>query len=84
MLCGNGVGSFQTRLQNYIADSIAAEMQRLERAGQTFPVPPSLLVQFYAGALVSSLTWWLSHDLSYSSEQIGNYVKSLLDEKSPG
>jgi AcrR family transcriptional regulator len=84
MLCGNGVGSFQTRLRTYIADSITAEIQRLERAGQSFPVPSSLLVQFYAGALVSSLIWWLSHDLSYSPEQMGAYVKSLLDQTSPG
>lgn len=80
MLRGNGVGNFQTRLQNHFADSIAAEMQQLEKEGQTFSVPLSLLAQFYAGALLSSLAWWFSHDLSASPEQMGNYVKSLLGE----
>jgi AcrR family transcriptional regulator len=84
MLCGNGVGNFQMRLQNHFAESITTEMQRLEKGGQTFSVPPSLLAQFYAGALVSSLTWWFSHDLSSSPEQMGNYVESLLGKTIPG
>jgi hypothetical protein len=84
MLCGNGVGSFQARLQNHFADSITAEMQRLEKRGRRFPVPLSLLAQFYAGAILSSLTWWFAHDLSSSPEQMGNYVKSLLGETIPG
>jgi len=84
MLCSKGIGSFQTQLQNHFADSITIEMQRLEKGGQAFSVPPSLLAQFYAGALLSSLTWWFSHDLSSSPEQMGNYVKSLLGETIPG
>ena len=84
MLCGNGVGSFQARLQNHFADSITTEMQRLEKGGQTLSVPPSLLAQFYAGALLSSLIWWFSRDLSSSPEQMGNYVRSLLGETIPG
>jgi AcrR family transcriptional regulator len=84
MLCGNGVGSFQARLQKHFADSITTEMQRLEQRGQTFPVPLSLLAQFYAGALLSSLTWWFSQGLSSSPEEMGNYLKSLLSEIIPG
>ncbi|HZR38660.1 MAG TPA: TetR/AcrR family transcriptional regulator C-terminal domain-containing protein [Ktedonobacteraceae bacterium] len=84
MLCGNGVGSFQARLQKHFADSITTEMQRLEKGGQKFSVPLSLLAQFYAGALLSSLTWWFSQDLSSSPEQMGNYLKHLLGETIPG
>lgn len=84
MLCGNGVGSFQTQLRNYFADTIATEMQQRERTGHIFPAPLSLLAQFYAGALVSALTWWLSNDLLSSSEQMGSYMRSLLGETSPG
>lgn len=84
MLYGNGVGSFQVRLQNLFADSITAEMQRLEKGGQRFPVPLSLLAQFYAGAILSSLTWWFAQDLSSSPEQMGAYVKSLLGETMSG
>lgn len=78
MLRGSRVGNFQIQLQNHFADSIATEMQQLEKGGQTFSVPLSLLAQFYAGALLSSLTWWFSHDLSASPKEMGNYVKSLL------
>ncbi len=84
MLCGSRTGNLQMQVQNQFADSIAAEMQQLERRGQTFSVPLSLLAHFYAGALVSSLTWWFSHDLSSSPEQMAAYVKSLLSETVPG
>lgn len=83
MLSSNGVGSFQMQLQHHFADSIATEMQRLEKGGQTSLIPPSLLAQFYAGAIVSSLTWWFSHDLSSSPEQMGNYVQNLLGKTIP-
>ncbi len=83
MLCGSRSGNFQVQLQNQFADSITAEVQRLERKGQRFPVPQSLLVHFYAGTLVSALVWWFSHDLSSSPEQMGTYVTNLLGEKVP-
>jgi AcrR family transcriptional regulator len=84
MLCGSRTGNFQMQVQHQFADSIAAEMQQLERRGQTFSVPLSLLAHFYAGALVSSLIWWFAHDLSSSPEQMGAYVKNLLGETVPG
>lgn len=84
MLCGIGEESFQARLQKHFADSIRSEMQRLAKGGQNFSVPPSLLAQFYAGALLSSLIWWFSHDLSPSPEHMGKYVKSILAGTTPG
>lgn len=84
ILCGNGVGNLQTRLQNHFAESITTEMQRLEKGGQRFSVPLSLLAQFYAGAILSSLTWWFAQDLSSSPEEMGRYVRSLLGEAIPG
>jgi AcrR family transcriptional regulator len=83
MLCGTGVGSFQTRLRNYFADNIAREMQHPERAGYPPLVPPSLLAHFYAGAVVNAITWWLLSDVRPSPEQMGDYMRSLLGKKSP-
>jgi AcrR family transcriptional regulator len=83
MLCGSGVQSFQTRLRDYFANSIAAEMQQLERMGKSFLVPQPVLAHFYAGALVSTLTWWLSQDARYAPEQMGQYMRSLLGETPP-
>ncbi|HLW02577.1 MAG TPA: TetR/AcrR family transcriptional regulator [Ktedonobacterales bacterium] len=80
MLCGKGVGSFQARLRDYFAETIAAEMQRQERAGKTFAVPQPVLAHFYAGAVVNTLTWWLSDGLRYTPEQMGQYLMSLLGE----
>ena len=78
MLCGKGVGSFQTRLRGYFAETIETDLRQRERQGQSLPAPRSLLAQFYAGALVNTLTWWLSNDLAPSPEQMGHYLRHLL------
>ena len=83
MLCGKGVSSFQAWLRTYFAEYIATNMQLLAQKGQTFPAPLPLLAHFYAGAFLSTLAWWLSHDLPYSPEQMGHYMCNLLVEGSP-
>lgn len=79
MLCGNGIGSFQSRLRNYVAETITTEMVRQERLGYRSAVPVAVLAQFYAGALVSTLTWWLSQDRRASPDQMGHYVRCLIE-----
>jgi AcrR family transcriptional regulator len=78
MLRGDGVGSFQTRLRSYFADIITADLQQRERMGHTSPTPGSLRAQFYAGALVSALSWWISSDLLPSPEKMGQHLRTLL------
>ena len=78
MLGGSGVQSYQTQLRNYFAEAIAADMQKSENVGQTLPIPQALQAHFYAGAIVSTLTWWLSTDLPYSAQQMGHHLRSLL------
>ena len=82
MLGGSGVQSYQTQLRNYFAEAIAADMQKSEKVGQTLSIPQSLQAHFYAGAIVSTLTWWLSTDLPYSAQQMGQYLRSLLGNAS--
>ena len=79
MLCGNGVGSFQTQLRNYFAETITTEMQHQERARPLFPVPQSFLAHFYAGALVSTLSWWLAQEGRPSPEQMGHFMRCLIE-----
>jgi hypothetical protein len=51
---------------------------RAEKAEVGWSVPPPLPAQFYAGAIVSTLTWWLKNGLPYSPQQMGAHVKSLM------
>lgn len=83
MLCSKGVSSFQTWLRTSLAAYIETNMQRLAQKGQTFPAPLPLLAHFYAGAFLSTLVWWLSHDLPYTPEQMGQYMRRLLVEGAP-
>ena len=79
MLCGNGVGRFQTQMRSAFAEAIAQELHRQVAGGHTVSIPASLQAHFYAGALVSTLTWWLSQERRPSSEQMGYYLQRLIE-----
>ncbi len=83
MLGGNGIGSFQAQMRTAFAEPIARELHRQETAGQSIAILSSLRAHFYAGALVSTLTWWLSQERRPSSEQMGHYLHQLIEAPAP-
>jgi AcrR family transcriptional regulator len=83
MLCGTGVGSFQAQMRSAFAEAIARELRRQGGVGHSVTIPASLRAHFYAGALVSTLTWWLSQAQRPSSEQMGYYLQQLIEAPTP-
>jgi hypothetical protein len=59
MLCGEGVGRFQKLVKDYIAEVAEAKVRELTSVNQHLTVPPAMQVQFFAGAILSLLAWWL-------------------------
>jgi AcrR family transcriptional regulator len=83
MLCGEGVGRFQKLVRAYVADQVEARMRALPPADQHFAVPIAMRVQFFAGAILSLLAWWLENDLPYSPHLMAQYLLSVHDGLSP-
>ncbi len=73
MLGVRGVGNYRGTLQEYFASTFLAE-----KAIQTGSVPHALQAHFYAGAIVSAISWWLFNDMPCSAQQMGDYLRSLL------
>ncbi len=69
---------FQDMLKDFFAESILSETSQTGKAGENWPAPLPLLAQFYAGAIVSTLAWWLNNAMPYSSEKMGAYIQKLL------
>ncbi|MFN8374976.1 MAG: TetR/AcrR family transcriptional regulator [Anaerolineae bacterium] len=40
-------------------------------------LPPEVLAQYIAGAELAMITWWLNHDMPYSTEQMAQMVQRL-------
>jgi hypothetical protein len=77
MLCGEGVSRFQKLVKEYIAEQASAKVRELIPANQHLAVPPAMQVQFFAGAVLSLLAWWLENDMPLSPHQMAQYLLSV-------
>jgi len=82
MLCGEGIGRFQKLVKDYIAEQALAKMLELTPANQRFAFPPAMHVQFFAGAVLSLLAWWLENDMPLSPHHMAQYLLSVSSTSS--
>lgn len=77
MLCGEGIGRFQKLVKEYVAEVASAKMHEWTPTNQHFAFPPAMQVQFFAGAVLSLLAWWLEHDMPLSPHHMAQYLLSF-------
>jgi AcrR family transcriptional regulator len=77
MLCGEGIGGFQKLVKEYLVEQGEAKVRELTRADQHLAVPPAMYVQYMAGAVLSTLAWWLEHDMPHSPGRMAQYLLLL-------
>ncbi len=82
MLCGDGVGRFQKLVKNYITEVAEAKMRELAPESEPLTVPLAMHVQFFAGAVLSLLAWWLENDRPLTPHQMAQYLLSRHDTAS--
>ncbi len=77
MLCGDGMSRFQKLVKEYITEQTENKMSTLGSIDQSLIVPPVVQSQFFAGALLSILAWWLENEMPVTPSQVVQYVLSL-------
>ena len=77
MLCGEGIGRFQKLVKDYLVEQGEAKMRELTPPNQQLAVPPAMYVQYLAGAVISTLAWWLEHDMPHSPQHMAQYLLLL-------
>ena len=82
MLCGEGIGQFQKLVKDYIAEQALSKVRELLPANQHVAFPPAMQVQFFAGAFLSLLGWWLENDMPLSPHQMAQYLLSVAGTSS--
>ncbi len=53
------------------------QMHEWTPANQHFAFPPAMQVQFFAGAVLSLLAWWLEQDMPLSPHHMAQYLLSF-------
>jgi len=77
MLRGEGIGGFQKLVKEYLVEQGEAKVRALTPAHQHLAVPPAMYVQYLAGAVLSTLAWWLEHDMPHSPGRMAQYLLLL-------
>jgi AcrR family transcriptional regulator len=79
MLCGEGISRFQKLVKDYIAEVAETKLQALLSTHQPSAFPLAMHVQFFAGAVLSLLTWWLANDMPLPPRQMAQYLLARHD-----
>jgi AcrR family transcriptional regulator len=77
MLCGEGIGRFQKLVKAYLVEQGEAKVRELTQANQQLAVPPAMYMQYVAGAVISTLAWWLEHNMPHSPGRMAQYLLLL-------
>ena len=64
-------------IHNHLSGQIEEQIDQLLLRGQTPSVPPPVIANYLAGALLNLLTWWLNADMPYEPEQMDDIFQKL-------
>ena len=77
MLCGENVGRFQKLVKENLTEHTEIKMSALAPTNQSLAVPPAMQAQFFVGALINTVAWWLENNMPLSPEQMARSFLSL-------
>jgi AcrR family transcriptional regulator len=72
-----------TLLRRQTAENIEARLANAQKHGRRFTVPLAVIAQFYAGARLALITWWLENEGLVSPEELAHYWRSLCQGEVP-
>jgi AcrR family transcriptional regulator len=74
MLCGEGVARFQRLVKDYVAEVVETRAADVIAAHQPSWAPLAMHVQFFSGAVLSLLAWWLENEMPLTPYQMAQYL----------
>jgi AcrR family transcriptional regulator len=79
MLCGEGVARFQRLVKDYVAEVLETRAAGVISVHQPSWAPLAMHVQYFSGAVLSLLAWWLENDMPVSPHQMAQYLLARHD-----
>ena len=77
MLHGDSISRFQKLVKDYITEHTQFKISKFPPVDQSLVVSPAVQSQFFAGALISILAWWLENDMPLTPKQVAHSFLSL-------
>ena len=74
---GRASDPHEQAVHRYLRDQ-AAQQLTLAAGAHSLAVPPQIVADYLAGALLSLAHWWLDHDGAYSPEQMSAMFEKLV------
>jgi AcrR family transcriptional regulator len=72
-----------TLLRRQTAEDIEVRLANAQTHGRRFTIPLPVIAQFYAGARLALITWWLENEGGSSPEELAHYWRSLCQGEVP-
>ncbi|HEU5382572.1 MAG TPA: TetR/AcrR family transcriptional regulator [Ktedonobacteraceae bacterium] len=72
-----------TLLRRQMAENIEVRLANAQAHGRRFTIPLPVIAQFYAGARVALITWWLENEGAVSPEELAHAWRSLCQGEVP-
>jgi len=77
MLCGKGIGSFQKLFKDYLVKQAEIKIRAFTSNKKQPPFPPAFHAHYLAGAVISTLAWWLENGMPYSPHHMAQYLLAI-------
>ncbi|MDO4563279.1 MAG: TetR/AcrR family transcriptional regulator C-terminal domain-containing protein [Clostridia bacterium] len=84
LLRKNKEESVVTNFQDTLAQKISEKLLKCQESGMELSQPIPLISNFFAGACMSSVAWWLENGMPISSDALIGYLEIMITEKSFG
>lgn len=79
MLCKGG-NYLQDLIRSYLTETLEQKFYLFAANQQKNTVPVPIIVQFYAGAILTVVSWWLESGMQASPRQMALYLTTLLGQ----
>jgi AcrR family transcriptional regulator len=83
MLGSQGSSMLTSRVQDYMADELEKDMQKISIYSEFKGIPDKIVAQIVTGAVVRTIIWWLETPNEYSPDEMAAMLYESLHHKKP-
>jgi AcrR family transcriptional regulator len=76
--------SLTALMRHQFAAMTEAQVKAFQASGVHYSVPAPVMAQFFAGAILGVISWWLENDQPISAERLTQYLDHLLSKQYEG
>ncbi len=80
LLIEKGVNSLEYLIHRHMIGTMEAQLLQRQKHGQRFVVPVPIIAQFYVGALLKVMTWWVEQEMELPPKELARHMSRLLNQ----